>query len=468
MKSSYRRGGRYFALKIAATFPGNPARGLPAGNGMMLLSSAETGEPVAFLADAGHLTDVRTAAVSALVARELGRRDRVLGILGTGIQARLQAQHARRGPASSTRSGSGAAIRSAPRSAAAISQAALPHAEISVAASPADVAGARAPDRHRHRLAPPAAARRAICSPARTSPPSARTRPASRNSTPRSCAAPPCCWSIRAGSVRSWVNCSTPRSSGRARSRSASSAQAPTLTIPRGITVCDFTGLGVEDLYIAEYCYERGTVEDRTVRNGADAIDVGEPRRDGHERERRAPGHACANWRRWGSISTAILDMPLGYSQSNGTIALREELDAHLSGRHRSTRSKSPTAPPRPTTCSRSRCCAQGDEVAFEVPNYMQYGGVPQSLGAKINHFRLRIDQDWEPDWEEFERAVNPKTRLVYLSNPNNPSGSACSHAGRHAAHRASAASRWARTCWPTKSISARRSTARARPASGA
>ena len=69
----------------------------------------------------------------------------------------------------------------------------------------------------------------------------------------------------------------------------------------------------------------------------------------------------------------------------------------------------------------------QGDEVAFEVPNYMQYGGVPQSLGATINHFRLCIDQDWEPDWEEFERAVNPRTRLVYLSNPNNPSGSVLS-----------------------------------------
>jgi ornithine cyclodeaminase len=85
IKSSYRRGGRYFALKIAATFPGS------AGNGMMLLSSAENGDPVAFLADRGHLTDVRTAAVSAMVARELGRRDRVLGILGTGIQARLTA-----------------------------------------------------------------------------------------------------------------------------------------------------------------------------------------------------------------------------------------------------------------------------------------------------------------------------------------------------------------------------------------
>lgn len=92
VKSSYRRGGRYFALKIASTFPGNAARGLATGNGMMLLSSAETGEPEVFLADAGHLTDVRTAAVAALAARELGRTDTSIGILGAGIQARLQAQ----------------------------------------------------------------------------------------------------------------------------------------------------------------------------------------------------------------------------------------------------------------------------------------------------------------------------------------------------------------------------------------
>lgn len=91
IKSSYRRGGRYFALKIAGTFPGNAVRGLPAGNGMMLLSSAETGEPVAFLADGGYLTDLRTAAAAAMVARELGRRDRTIGILGTGMQARLSA-----------------------------------------------------------------------------------------------------------------------------------------------------------------------------------------------------------------------------------------------------------------------------------------------------------------------------------------------------------------------------------------
>jgi len=92
IKSSYCRGGKYFALKIASSFPGNRERGLPTGSGMMLLCSAETGEPLAMLADEGHLTDVRTAAVSAMIARETGRRDRVIGILGTGIQARLTAR----------------------------------------------------------------------------------------------------------------------------------------------------------------------------------------------------------------------------------------------------------------------------------------------------------------------------------------------------------------------------------------
>jgi ornithine cyclodeaminase len=85
VKSSYRRGGKYFALKMVGTFDG-------ASNGMMTLASVETGEPVAYLADAGHLTDVRTAAVSAMVARALRRDDRSIGILGSGIQARLTAR----------------------------------------------------------------------------------------------------------------------------------------------------------------------------------------------------------------------------------------------------------------------------------------------------------------------------------------------------------------------------------------
>lgn len=124
----------------------------------------------------------------------------------------------------------------------------------------------------------------------------------------------------------------------------------------------------------------------------------------------------------------ALLDMPLGYSQSNGTLGLREQLTLQYPGAtvdHVEVTNGTSEA----NYLLALALLRAGDEVALEVPNYMQYGGVPQSLGAKVNHFRLRIDQDWEPDWEEFERAVNPRTRLVYLSNPNNPSGSVLTQA---------------------------------------
>src|ERR1700684_3731390 len=122
----------------------------------------------------------------------------------------------------------------------------------------------------------------------------------------------------------------------------------------------------------------------------------------------------------------AILDMPLGYSQSNGTIPLRENLAALYPGAtpdHIEVTNGTSEA----NYLLALALLREGDEVALQVPNYMQFGGVPQSCGARVRPFRLRIDHDWEPDWDEFETAVNEKTRLVYISNPNNPTGSALS-----------------------------------------
>jgi aspartate/methionine/tyrosine aminotransferase len=117
-----------------------------------------------------------------------------------------------------------------------------------------------------------------------------------------------------------------------------------------------------------------------------------------------------------------ILETPLGYSQSNGTIPLRESLAALYPGStpdHFEVTNGTSEA----NYVLALSLVREGDEVAFEVPNYMQYGGIPASLGAQINRFHLRQDRNWEPDWEEFERAVTPRTRLVYISNPNNPTG---------------------------------------------
>jgi len=120
------------------------------------------------------------------------------------------------------------------------------------------------------------------------------------------------------------------------------------------------------------------------------------------------------------------LDLPLGYSQSNGTLELREKLAASYPGATLDQIEVTNGTSEANYLLALSLLRA-GDEMALEVPNYMQLWGVPRSLGAKINKFHLRLDRGWEPDWEEFQSAVTPKTRLVYVSNPNNPTGAVLS-----------------------------------------
>jgi len=76
--------GGYMGVKIAAVFPGNSSRGLPAVNASYALMSAATGQMLAIL-DGGELTARRTAAASALAADYLSRADaRHLLVVGTG------------------------------------------------------------------------------------------------------------------------------------------------------------------------------------------------------------------------------------------------------------------------------------------------------------------------------------------------------------------------------------------------
>src|SRR5688500_19379338 len=76
------RGGGLAILKWVTSFPDNPARGLPVVMGVLCISSAEDGRPLA-LADTRAVTALRTGAVAAVAAHELAREDaaqiRVLG-----------------------------------------------------------------------------------------------------------------------------------------------------------------------------------------------------------------------------------------------------------------------------------------------------------------------------------------------------------------------------------------------------
>jgi hypothetical protein len=122
----------------------------------------------------------------------------------------------------------------------------------------------------------------------------------------------------------------------------------------------------------------------------------------------------------------SFMDQPLGYSQSNGTIELRERLAAIYQGAGIAQIEVTNGTSEANYLIALSQL-RPGDDVAMEVPNYMQMPGVARSLGARVRTFRLRQDTGWEPDWDEFDAAVTPKTRLLYLSNPNNPTGAVLS-----------------------------------------
>jgi ornithine cyclodeaminase len=80
-----------YALKAICVFPGNPALGKDAHQGGVLLYSPDTGEPLALI-NASALTEIRTAAASAVATSLLARPDASeLAIIGTGVQARAHA-----------------------------------------------------------------------------------------------------------------------------------------------------------------------------------------------------------------------------------------------------------------------------------------------------------------------------------------------------------------------------------------
>jgi ornithine cyclodeaminase/alanine dehydrogenase-like protein (mu-crystallin family) len=74
--------------KLVTVFPGNHAHGLPGHQAIIQLFDATNGTPLGTL-DGRIITEMRTAAVSAVAADYLARRDaHVLAILGSGVQAR--------------------------------------------------------------------------------------------------------------------------------------------------------------------------------------------------------------------------------------------------------------------------------------------------------------------------------------------------------------------------------------------
>ncbi len=92
IKYGYIREDKFYVIKIASGFYQNPRLNLPSNQGLMLLFDKSTGEINAILLDEGYLTGLRTAAAGAIAAKYLAPHHvSQIGIVGTGVQAYLQA-----------------------------------------------------------------------------------------------------------------------------------------------------------------------------------------------------------------------------------------------------------------------------------------------------------------------------------------------------------------------------------------
>ena len=91
VKGAYIHGAGSLTIKVGTGFYDNPSLGLPSGSGMMMVFSSQTGFSQALLFDNGYLTDVRTAAAGAVAAKYLARESMpVVGVVGAGAQGRIQ------------------------------------------------------------------------------------------------------------------------------------------------------------------------------------------------------------------------------------------------------------------------------------------------------------------------------------------------------------------------------------------
>ncbi|MBS0419907.1 MAG: aminotransferase class I/II-fold pyridoxal phosphate-dependent enzyme [Proteobacteria bacterium] len=112
----------------------------------------------------------------------------------------------------------------------------------------------------------------------------------------------------------------------------------------------------------------------------------------------------------------------LGYGWTNGSEPLRDAIAALYPGRDRN-QVIATNGSAEANFVMVMALLQPGDELIVVVPNYLQILGWAQAAGVVTRLVPLRQENQWIPDLAEIERAITPRTRMITLCNPNNPTG---------------------------------------------
>jgi aspartate/methionine/tyrosine aminotransferase len=127
------------------------------------------------------------------------------------------------------------------------------------------------------------------------------------------------------------------------------------------------------------------------------------------------------------SLRNAVASGRDRYCATRGILALREEI-AHYLARTRQLTVQPDQVLVAPG-CKMALSLAMmaliepGDEVLYPNPGFPIYPSFTRGLGATAVPFALREENQFQPDLGEIAAKITPKTRVLILNSPNNPTG---------------------------------------------
>lgn len=121
-----------------------------------------------------------------------------------------------------------------------------------------------------------------------------------------------------------------------------------------------------------------------------------------------------------------LLSIRLGYGQTNGSEELREAI-SHLYPGADLDNVLVTNGSAEANFITIWQNLEPEDELILMLPNYMQIWGLARSFGIKVRPFHLREELKWGPDLEELKSLISPRTKMIAVCNPNNPTGAVLS-----------------------------------------
>ena len=122
------------------------------------------------------------------------------------------------------------------------------------------------------------------------------------------------------------------------------------------------------------------------------------------------------------SLLDRMLESELGYGYANGSPELREAIAQWYPGATADNVLVT-VGCVEATFLAYSTLLQPGDEVAVQVPNYLQGWGLAHNVGAVRRTFSLDPDRRWALDEDQLNQAVTDGTKMIAVCNPNNPTG---------------------------------------------